>query len=117
MDLCVAHRHRPSRIQRPAVQVHDGAGVRERLVAADIDGRPWPKIVASVSHGWFGGEKDKQNYLGPTPAWCGMDLGVVPHGKGRYVLSGLRVIENLGTDAVADKILFNLIEWATAQSE
>ena len=74
-------------------------------------------IVGSVSHGWFQGEKDKQNYLGPSPAWYGMDMGVVPHGQGRYVLSGLRVVENLGSDPVADKILFNLIDWTTQQAK
>jgi hypothetical protein len=71
-------------------------------------------IVGSVSHGWFQGEKDKQNYLGPSPAWWGMDMGVVRHGQGRYVLSALRIVENLGKDPVADKILFNLIKWTSA---
>ena len=41
-----------------------------------------------------------------------MDMGVVGHGAGRYVLNTLRLVENLGTDPVADKILFNLIHWA-----
>lgn len=68
----------------------------------DLDGE---LIVGAVSHGWFQGEKDKQNYLGPSPAWWGMDMGVVTHGKGRYVLSALRIVENLGTDPVADNSL------------
>ena len=87
-------------------QVYENVWSPQTLM--DVRGQ---KIVASVSHGWFGGEKDKQNYLGPAPAWCGMDLGVVPHGKGAYVLSALRIVENLGTDPVADKILINLIRW------
>ncbi|TWU30859.1 glycoside hydrolase family 2 protein [Novipirellula artificiosorum] len=70
-------------------------------------------IVGSVSHGWFQGNSDAQNYLGPSPAWYGMDMGVVSRGRGRYVLSSLRLLENLGTDPVADKILFNLIDWTT----
>jgi hypothetical protein len=73
-------------------------------------------IVGSVSHGWHSGQKDAQNYLGPAPAWCGMDMGVVRYGQGRYVLSTMRVVENLGKDPVADKILLNLIEWATGES-
>jgi hypothetical protein len=73
--------------------------------------------VGSVSHGWHQGEKDAQNYLGPSPAWFGMDLGVVPHGRGRYVLSGLRVLENLGSDPVADKILLNLIAWTSTAAQ
>lgn len=70
-------------------------------------------IVGSVSHGWYQGEKDKQNHIGPSPAWYGMDLGIVPHGKGRYVLSVLRIVENLGEDPVADRLLVNLIRFAT----
>jgi hypothetical protein len=74
-------------------------------------------IVGAVSHGWHQGEKDLQNYLGPSPAWYGMDMGVVPHGRGRYVLSAMRIVENLGTDPVADRILFNLIEWTTGKRD
>ena len=73
-------------------------------------------IVGSVSHSWFQGDSDMQNYHGPSLAWCGMDMGVVTHGQGRYVLSTLRIVENLGTDPVAEKLLFNLIEWTTGKS-
>ena len=70
-------------------------------------------IVGSVSYGFYAApDTDKQCYKGPEPAFYGMDMGVVPHGKGRYVLNTLRLLENLGTDPVADKILFNLIDWA-----
>lgn len=69
-------------------------------------------IVGSVSYGFYGGpDQHKQCYKGPEPAFYGMDMGVVPHGKGRYVLNTLRLVENLGKDPVADKILFNLINW------
>ena len=68
-------------------------------------------IVGSVSHGWYQGEEDKQNYHGPSPAWYGMDMGIVSHGRGRYLLSALRITENLGEDPVADRILFNMIRW------
>ena len=72
-------------------------------------------IVGSVSHGWFQGDSDAQNYLGPSPAWCGMDLGSVRQGQGRYILSGLRIVEYLGSDPVADKLLYNMIEWTTGE--
>ena len=68
-------------------------------------------IVASVSHGFHSENPDKQNYLGPDGSWFGLDMGVVRHGQGRYVLSALRIVENLGKDPVADKILFNLMTW------
>ncbi|VGO11991.1 Beta-galactosidase [Pontiella desulfatans] len=69
-------------------------------------------IVGSVSYGFYAGDKTHmQSYIGPEPAFYGMDMGIVKHGDGRYVLSTLRLIENLGSDPVADKILFNLINW------
>jgi len=68
-------------------------------------------IVGSVSYGFHAHDDSKQSYLGPEPAFYGMDMGVVRFGKGRYVLNTLRLIKNLGTDPVADKIMLNLIEW------
>jgi beta-galactosidase len=69
-------------------------------------------IVGSVSHGFYAKpDTNKQCYKGPEPAFYGMDMGVVPHGEGRYVLNTLRLVENLGNDPVADKILFNLVAW------
>ena len=40
-------------------------------------------------------------------------MAVLSCGKGRCVLSQLRLVENLDKDPVADKILFNLIKWIT----
>lgn len=40
----------------------------------------------------------------PDDAWFGMEMGVVPHGQRRYVVSALRQQENPGKDAVADKM-------------
>jgi hypothetical protein len=69
-------------------------------------------IVGSVSYGFYAKPNtDKQCYKGPEPAFYGMDMGVVPQGKGRYVLNTLRLLENLGSDPVADRILLNLIAW------
>jgi hypothetical protein len=36
-------------------------------------------------------------------------------GKGRCIVSQLRLVENLGKDPVADKILINLVEWIHAR--
>ena len=41
------------------------------------------------------------------------DLVAVAHGQGRFVLSTLRLLEQLGRDPVADRLLFNIIRWAT----
>jgi len=53
-----------------------------------------------------------RDYRGPTEWWHGSDLAVVKHGKGTMVLSMLRIVENLGKDPVADKLLFNMLDWA-----
>jgi hypothetical protein len=67
-------------------------------------------IVASIGFEWHSREH-KLQYLGPGESWWGADLAIVPHGKGRSVVSQLRIIENLGKDPVADKILYNLIQF------
>ena len=64
-------------------------------------------IVASISWNF------RANYHGPTKSWWGADVASVPYGKGRIVLSTLRLMENLGKDPVADKILFNLVRWSS----
>ncbi|MCF7973916.1 MAG: hypothetical protein K9N55_08880 [Phycisphaerae bacterium] len=54
-------------------------------------------------------ELSKRHYYGPGDAWWGSDLAMVPCGMGRCVLSQLRLVDNLGQDPVADKILYNMI--------
>jgi len=67
-------------------------------------------LVASIGFDWFS-EGHKMQYSGPGDAWWGSDLAVIPYGKGRCIVSQLRLTNNLGNDPVADKILFNLIKW------
>ncbi len=62
-------------------------------------------------------ELSKRHYYGPGDTWWGSDLAIVTVGSGRCILSQLRLVENLGRDPVADKILFNLMNWTTADRE
>jgi len=62
-------------------------------------------------------ELSKRHYYGPGDTWWGSDMAIVPVGNGRCILSQLRLVENLGRDPVADKILFNLINWTTTDRE
>jgi hypothetical protein len=55
------------------------------------------------------------HYSGPGESWWGEDLAIVPHGKGRSLVSQLRIVENLGKDPVADKILYNLVEFVRSR--
>ena len=38
-------------------------------------------------------------------------MAIVQKGQGRLIVSQLRIVENLGRDPVADKLLRNLIEY------
>lgn len=67
-------------------------------------------VVGTVAFDWFSKEH-KMNYSGPGASWWGSDMAIVPTGKGRYLISQLRLVENLGKDPVADKILFNMINY------
>jgi len=73
----------------------------------DLDGDP---IVASIGFDWVSHDH-KMHYSGPGESWWGADLAIVPKGKGRVVVSQLRIVENLGKDPVADKLLQNLIRY------
>jgi hypothetical protein len=71
-------------------------------------------IAGAVTHGfWATGREDQQGYLGPEPAWWGTEVAAVPYGKGRLIISTLRLLDHLGKDPVADKILVNVLHWLT----
>ena len=77
----------------------------------DVDGET---IVGVIGYDYcpdFGLEK--RHYYGPGDTWWGSDLAIVPIGEGRCIVSQLRLVENLGSDPVADKILYNLIDAAS----
>ncbi|MCG8309050.1 MAG: hypothetical protein MI975_16780 [Cytophagales bacterium] len=81
----------------------------------DIDGEGIVRaenIVASIAFDWFS-EDHKMHYSGPGDSWWGADMVIVSYGKGKCIVSQLRLLENLGKDPVADKIVFNLIEFAS----
>ena len=74
-------------------------------------------IVGTVGFDWFPEfDRSKRHYYGPGDTWWGADMAIVPLGKGCCIVSQLRLVQNLGRDPVADKILFNLIEWTTGGS-
>lgn len=67
-------------------------------------------LVASIGFDWF--SKDhKLHYSGPGDAWWGSDVAAAPFGQGRCFISQLRLVENLGRDPAADKILINLVRF------
>jgi hypothetical protein len=54
-----------------------------------------------------GGIKASQDYA------SGLMVGVYGLGAGRFVLNSLRIRERLGSDPVADRLLANLLRWAS----
>ena len=76
-----------------------------------VDGETF---AGTIGIDWFPDyDLNRRHYYGPGDVWWGSDMAVAPLGKGKCVLSQFRLIDNLGTDPVADKILFNLIKWIT----
>lgn len=56
-------------------------------------------------------DRMKRHYIGPGEVWWAADVMETPFGKGKMVLSTLRIIEFLGKDPVADKLLYNMIDY------
>ena len=53
----------------------------------------------------------KRNYIGSGEVWSGADLSIVDHGKGKMLLSTLKLIENLNYDPVSEILLLNIIDY------
>ena len=66
-------------------------------------------IGGNITYDWYAGLKHKQNYIGVTEAFHGADLTQIAHGNGKYILCTHRIVENLGKDPVADRLLSNLL--------
>lgn len=70
-------------------------------------------VAGTIAYDWFPDyDLSKRHYAGPGATFWGADLAVVPLEKGRCIVSQLRIVENLGKDPVADRILFNLIKFS-----
>ena len=66
-------------------------------------------IGGNITYDWYAGLKHKQNYIGVTEAFHGADLTQISYGKGIYILCTHRIVENLGKDPVADRLLKNML--------
>lgn len=56
------------------------------------------------------------NYMMGESAWWGSDILVRRHGNGLLVFTHLRILENLGKDPVADRLLTNLLRHFSRRS-
>ena len=88
-------------------QVYENVWPQHSLM--DVEGET---LAGTIGIDWFPDyDLDRRHYYGPGDVWWGSDMAVAPVGKGKCILSQFRIVDNLGTDPVADKILFNLIQW------
>ncbi|NET35689.1 MAG: hypothetical protein F6K19_27300 [Cyanothece sp. SIO1E1] len=74
------------------------------------EGQAVETVVGSMGFDWFS-RGHKMHYSGPGEAWWGSDVAILPMGKGKVIASQLRLLPNLGTDPVADKIMANLLQY------
>jgi len=88
-------------------QVYENVWPQHSLM--DVEGET---LAGTIGIDWFPDyDLDRRHYYGPGDVWWGSDMAVAPVGKGKCILSQFRLVDNLGVDPVADKILFNLIQW------
>ena len=73
-----------------------------------------PPVVGSLSFDWGQHGNSRPDYRGPREVSWGTDVGEATLGKGRVLLSTLRLLGNLEKDPVAERLLYNMVRWATA---
>jgi hypothetical protein len=56
-----------------------------------------------------------RHYNGPGEVWWAADVLETPLEKGTMLLSTMNILPNLGKDPVADKLLYNLIEYTSSK--
>ena len=56
-----------------------------------------------------------RHYIGPGEVWWAADVLETPFGKGKMLLSTLRIVEFLDKDPVAEKLLYNIINYVSKQ--
>ncbi|MEM8889646.1 MAG: sugar-binding domain-containing protein [Bacteroidota bacterium] len=114
---CISHlvREHPVFKDLPANQmmkdIYENVWARNTLRELKIEGsQEVQTLVGSMGFDWFS-QEHKMHYSGPGEEWWGSDLAKIPYGKGSIIISQLRIVENLGKDPVADKLLFNLLNY------
>jgi hypothetical protein len=89
--------------------------IYENVVAYDtLHDLPGEPIVDTISYDTYPAmDKSLRHYYGPGDVRHGAEMIAVPYGQGRFIVSQLCLIDNLGHDPVADRILYNLMRWTT----
>ena len=99
------------------------AGLPVDCIMGSIYENVWPQhalmdvqgdtVAGMIGIDWFPEyDLDKRHYYGPGDVWWGSTMAVASVGKGTCLFSQFRLVDNLGSDPVADRILYNIIQWA-----
>ncbi|MBT6765024.1 MAG: hypothetical protein HOA90_10885, partial [Prolixibacteraceae bacterium] len=72
-----------------------------KYIAGMIGYEHFPKMDIMIRH-----------YNGPGETWWAADVLEAEIGEGKMLLSTMDILTHLGTDPVAEKILFNMIDFA-----
>lgn len=100
--------------------------VFDKLPARCLMGQPYCNVIPSKAFLETGDEDicgafnassiAADNYMVENPVWWSNDILVRPYGDGRIVMTHLRVLEHLGSDPLADRLLVNLINHFSRRS-
>ncbi|WP_068546851.1 glycoside hydrolase family 2 [Thalassotalea crassostreae] len=85
--------------------------VRPKISMVDLAEKPIVTLVANDNFPDM--TLMNRHYKGTGDVWVGSDLSEVNFGKGQLILSTMQIVPNLGSDPVADKLMFNLLSYAT----
>ncbi len=58
-------------------------------------------------------DRMRRHYIGPGEVWYGADVLETKFGEGKMLLSTLRIVEFLDKDPVAEKLLYNIIDYVS----
>ena len=66
-------------------------------------------VAGAVTWDWYKDYRFDQNYIGPGEVYWGSTYSEIPFGKGKVVVSMLKIMENIDHDPVAKKLLVNIL--------
>jgi hypothetical protein len=97
----------------PTKKIMQGLYENVRAEASMLGLQAKPAVYVLANDNYPDMDLMKRHYIGPGDVWSASDFSEVKHGKGQLVLSTMRILENLSADPVADKIMFNLLNYVT----
>ena len=87
--------------------VYENVWPRHSLLDAEGD-----TAAGTIGIDWYPDyDLNRRHYYGPGDVWWGSTMAITEVGQGTCILSQFDLVDNLGSDPVADRILYNMIQW------